>query len=77
MNEYTLQLSAEDIGEIITIIRVQHLKMHTEPFARKIGIKEKLLLTVEEGRGPHGLLVLKKIDSAFHNIKVSINIGIL
>jgi ribosome-binding protein aMBF1 (putative translation factor) len=74
MEKYNLDITASDIGEIVEMIRVQHLKMHTEPFARKIGVKETLLLTVEEGRGPHGVLLLKKINDAFPNIKVTLNV---
>ena len=74
MAKYNLDITASDIGEIIEMIRVQYLKIHTEPFARKIGVKETLLLTVEEGRGPHGVLLLKKINDAFPNIKVTLNV---
>jgi len=58
MTEYELDLTSEDLGEIIEILRVQHFKLHAEPFAKKIGLKENVLLSVEEGRGPHGLLAL-------------------
>jgi hypothetical protein len=74
MEKYNLDITASDIGEIVEMIRVQYLKIHTEPFARKIGVKETLLLTVEEGRGPHGVLLLKKINDAFPNIKVTLNV---
>jgi hypothetical protein len=74
MEKYNLDITASDIGEIIEMIRVQYLKIHTEPFARKIGVKETLLLTVEEGRGPHGVLLLKKINDTFPNIKVTLNV---
>ena len=72
MEKYELDLTAGDIGEIIEIIRVQHLRLHAEPFANKIGMKEKVLLSIEEGRGPHGLLALKKMNETFHNVKVKI-----
>jgi ribosome-binding protein aMBF1 (putative translation factor) len=65
MEKYELDLTAGDIGEIIEIIRVQHLRLHAEPFANKIGMKEKVLLSIEEGRGPHGLLALKKMNETF------------
>jgi ribosome-binding protein aMBF1 (putative translation factor) len=72
MEKYELDLTAGDVGEIIEIIRVQHLRLHAEPFASKIGMKEKVLLSIEEGRGPHGLLALKKMNETFHNVKVKI-----
>jgi ribosome-binding protein aMBF1 (putative translation factor) len=76
MTEYELDLTSEDLGEIIEIIRVQHFKLHAEPFAKKIGLKENVLLSVEEGRGPHGLLALKKINEAFHNVKVTFKVQV-
>lgn len=76
MIKYTLDYNAEDIGEIIEIIRIQHLKLHAEPFANKIGIKEKALLTAEEGKGPHGMLILKKINETFPNVFVSLSVEI-
>jgi ribosome-binding protein aMBF1 (putative translation factor) len=76
MTEYELDLTSEDLGEIIEIIRVQHFKLHAEPFAKKIGLKENVLLSVEEGRGPHGLLALKKVNEAFHNVKVTFKVQI-
>lgn len=72
MEEYILDYTAEDIGEIVEMIRVQHVKLHAEPFAKKIGFKTKALLTVEEGRGPHGMLALRKIGEAFPNVNVSL-----
>tara|TARA_R110001592_G_scaffold85820_5_gene253469 strand:+ start:2433 stop:2666 length:234 start_codon:yes stop_codon:yes gene_type:complete len=72
MEEYTLDYTPKDIGDIIEMIRIQHLKLHAEPFAKKIGFKEKALLTAEEGRGPHGMLVLKKINERFPNVKISL-----
>ena len=74
MEEYTLDYNAQDIGEIIEIIRIQYVKLHAEPFAKKIGIKEKALLTAEEGKGPHGMLILKKINETFPNLSVSLNV---
>lgn len=76
MEQYELDITSEDIGDIIEIIRVQHLRLHSDPFAKKIGIKEKLLLTVEEGRGPHGFLVLKKINDTYKNINVTIKVEV-
>jgi hypothetical protein len=76
MAKYELDITSEDLGEIIEVIRVQYLKIHAEPFAKKIGVKEKMLLMTEEGKGPHGILVLKKINDAFRNVKVTINVQI-
>lgn len=77
MEEYTLDLTAKDIGEMVEIIRIQHIKMHSEPFAKKIGISEKTLLNVEDGKSVHGVLVLKKINKAFKNVNVTLNIELL
>jgi|APGre2960657404_1045060.scaffolds.fasta_scaffold172651_2 hypothetical protein len=76
MSKYELDITPKDLGEIIEVIRIQYLKIHAEPFAEKIGVKEKMLLMTEEGKGPHGILVLKKINDAFNNVKVTINVQI-
>lgn len=76
MDKYELDITPDDIGEIIEMIRVQHLRLHAQPFSKKIGIKESLLLTVEEGKGPHGFLVLKKINDAYKNINVTIKVEV-
>jgi DNA-binding XRE family transcriptional regulator len=74
MEEYILDYNAKDIGEIIEIIRIQHIKLHAEPFAQKIGVSEKALLTAEEGKGPHGMLILRKINETFPSLSVSLSV---
>lgn len=76
MEKYTLDITPQDIGEMIEMIRVQYLKIHAEPFAKKIGVKEGLLLTTEEGRGPHGILLLKKVNDTFNNVRVKLVVEI-
>jgi hypothetical protein len=76
MDKYTLDITSQDVGEMIEMIRVQYLKIHAEPFAKKIGVKEKLLLTTEEGRGPHGILILKKVNDTFKNVRVKLLVEI-
>jgi ribosome-binding protein aMBF1 (putative translation factor) len=76
MEKYTLDITSQDIGEMIEMIRVQYLKIHAEPFAQKIGVKESLLLTVEEGKGPHGILLLKKVNDTFKNVRVKLVVEI-
>ena len=76
MDKYTLDITSQDVGEMIEMIRVQYLKIHAEPFAQKIGVKEKLLLTTEEGRGPHGILILKKVNDTFKNVRVKLLVEI-
>jgi len=56
------------------MIRIQHLRMHVDPFAEKIGVKPKVVIQVEEGRGPHGLLLLKKIAETFPSVKLTLEI---
>jgi len=77
MEEYTLDLNAKDIGEMVEMIRIQHIKMHSEPFAKKIGISEKTLLSVEDGLSAHGMLVLKKINQTFKSVSIKINVELL
>jgi len=76
MSAYELEMTSQDIGEIIEIIRIQHLKMNDGVFCEKVGISPKLLFTVEEGKGPHGMMVLKKIHKAFPHINVGISVEI-
>ena len=77
MEKYTFDLLPDDIGEIVTMIRVQHLRLHAEPFAKKLGVQEKMLLSVEDGKGPHGMLLLKKINEVFPNVSVTVNVELL
>jgi DNA-binding XRE family transcriptional regulator len=74
METYQVDATPEDIGEIVQMIRIQHLRMHVDPFAEKIGVKPKVVIQVEEGRGPHGLLLLKKIAETFPSVKLTLEI---
>ena len=75
METYQVDSTPEDIGEIVQMIRIQHLRMHVDPFAEKIGVKPKVVIQVEEGRGPHGLLLLKKIAETFPSVKLAIEVS--
>jgi DNA-binding XRE family transcriptional regulator len=75
METYQVDATPEDIGEIVQMIRIQHLRMHVDPFAEKIGVKPKVVIQVEEGRGPHGLLLLKKIAETFPSVKLAIEVS--
>lgn len=74
--KYELTLSPDDIGEMITIIRVQILKKHAAPFAESLGIKEGVLLDAEDGKGPHGIKILKKIGDMYPNIEIELSVRI-
>lgn len=74
MSKYLVDITPEDIGEILQMIRIQHFKMHVDPFAEKIGVKPKVVIQAEEGRGPHGLLLLKKVSNTFPSISVSLEV---
>jgi hypothetical protein len=75
METYQVDATPEDIGEIVQMIRIQHLRMHVDPFAEKIGVKPKVVIQVEEGRGPHGLLLLKKIAETFPSVKLALEVS--
>lgn len=77
MEEYLVDVNPKDIGEIVEMIRIQHIKMHSEPFANKIGVAEKTLLSVEDGLSAHGMLVLKKINETFPNVRIKFNVELL
>lgn len=76
MMVYELTLSPEDIGEMLTIIRVQVLKIHAAPLAQKLGIKESVLINAEDGKGPHGIKILKKITDLYPRVEVDLKIKI-
>ena len=44
MSKYELDITPKDLGEIIEVIRIQYLKIHAEPFAEKIGVKDSKLI---------------------------------
>ena len=71
-----LTMSPEDIGEMLTIIRVQVLKIHVAPLAQKLGIKERILMDAEDGKGPHGIKILKKISEIYPRIEIDLNVKI-
>lgn len=74
--QYELTMSPEDIGEMLTIIRVQVLKIHVAPLAQKLGIKERILMDAEDGKGPHGIKILKKISEIYPRIEIDLNVKI-
>jgi DNA-binding XRE family transcriptional regulator len=75
--EYEVELTPSDIGEIVSVIRIQWLKMHSQPFAEKIGVSEKVLINVEDGKGPHGMLLLRKINKTFNRIEISLSVKLI
>jgi len=75
MESYLVDFDPEDIGEMIMMIRVQYLKLHVEPFAKRVGVKASVIEQSEEGRGPHGLLILKKINKNFKQINCKIDVS--
>jgi DNA-binding XRE family transcriptional regulator len=76
MESYELELNSSDIGEIIEIVRIQHLKMNDDLFCSKIGISPKTLFGIEQGKSPHGMMVLKKMHNTFPNVNIRINVDI-
>lgn len=72
MSAYKGSISGEDIGELIELIRVKHLRMNDATFAHKLGISPELLMNVEDGKGPHGFNVLKKIKKNFPEVEISV-----
>ena len=74
--DYELEMTASDVGEVIEIIRIQHLKMNDDVFCDKIGVSPKTLFSVENGRSPHGTMILKKIHNTFPGINIGITVEI-
>ena len=76
MDTYDFEMTPSDMGEIIEIIRIQHLRMSEEAFCEKLKISPGLLFTVEQGKGPHGAMVLRKIHKTFGRVKVKMSVEI-
>lgn len=65
METYKLDVTSKDIGEIISIIRVQNFRLNLSGFAKHFGITERSLELIEDGRGNSGLALLKKIKEKY------------
>lgn len=74
--KYELDLNKTDVGEIIEIIRVQHIRLTDEAFAKFIGVSPKILMDAENGKGSSGINILQKIQDRFKNVTVSIVVDI-
>jgi DNA-binding XRE family transcriptional regulator len=59
-------LTNEDAGEMIKIIRTTYLKINQDSLANKIGVKTSLIQMAENGRGAHVLTTLVKIIETFN-----------
>ena len=76
MDAYEFEMTPEDMGEIVELVRISHLKMGEDVFCQKLKISPKLLFTVEQGKGPHGAMVLRKIHKTFPHINVKMSVEI-
>lgn len=59
--KYDLDFSKEDMGEIISIVRVQHYRQTVEGFANRLGFSPKIIEISEEGKGAHVTKVFFKM----------------
>jgi hypothetical protein len=77
MAVYKLDLTTSDIGEIITIIRVQKFRLNLDGFAKKFGVAAHQLQLIEDGRSAHGISLLKKVASKYpKHIKINLEVTI-
>lgn len=74
MEEYEVDITNQDFGELVEMIRVQHCKLHKEPFARSIGVTQRLLDQVEEGKGRDGLTLLRRINELIPGVEITLNV---
>jgi hypothetical protein len=75
MDIYKLDLNPQDIGEIITIIRVQKFHLNLNAFAKKFQVSERQLELIEDGRGAHGISLLRKIAEKYPKL-LTINLEV-
>lgn len=73
---YEFEMTKEDIGEIVEMIRISYLRLNEDAFCKKVGVSNSLLFQVEQGRGAHGLMLMRKIHDTFPNVKVKMSVEI-
>jgi len=74
MEEYEVDITNQDFGELVEMIRVQYCKLHKEPFAKSIGITQYMLDQVEEGKGREGLSILRRINDLIPGVEITLNV---
>lgn len=74
MEEYEVDITSQDFGELVEMIRVQYCKLHKEPFARMIGVGQPILEQVEEGKGINGLYILRRINELVPGVEITVNV---
>jgi hypothetical protein len=74
MEEYEVDITNQDFGELVEMIRVQHCKLHKEPFARSIGITQRILDEVEEGKGKNAIHIIRRINELIPGVEITLNV---
>ena len=65
METYKLDLTPQDIGELVQLLRIKRFQKNVEAFAKLFGHTEKHIEDIEDGRNTHGLVLLKKIKAKY------------
>ena len=65
METYKLDLTPQDIGELVQLLRVKRFQKNIESFAKLFEYTVKQIEDIEDGRSPHGLSLLKKIKAKY------------
>ena len=74
---YDVDYSREDIGEMLTILRVQKFKLNIEAMANKLGVTPMNLELSEDGKSAHLFTIFNKcIDMGlFKDVKLTVTIA--
>jgi transcriptional regulator with XRE-family HTH domain len=77
METFILDLSNADVGEIITIIRVQRFRLSLDAFAKKFNMTSSQLELIEDGKSHHGISLLKRLAAKYpKQMKVNLTVQV-
>jgi hypothetical protein len=78
MDTYKLDLTPQDIGELVQILRIKRFQKNIEAFGQIFGHTEKYIEDIEDGKSQHGLSLLKKIKAKypkFIDLKLEVSVA--
>ena len=75
MAEFTCEYNADDVAELIIMVRVQKLRKNEEWFAKHLGIDLLTLRRAEQGKSRAWVSILQKmIDLKLVKVKLEIEV---
>ena len=63
--DFWAEADIDEMGDVIRLIRVEHLNLTVDDFSRRINAKPNTVEAVEAGTSAHGLSILKKTCETF------------